>query len=594
MGPIKCLKLISTLRQNLLTKESLCIKMSVEAVDDVVAEFAKLKQKGKGSVLAIRPSSRYNSIVLLVSPRSKDQKSIKSNTSGKSRKSRSTPILRLPDISIWCDFDTISHHIDYLHIYFKTSSFEHKTTITNMTEMEASVDPRVKAKVPSVIIHPQTLKRFRNEPLYIFVDSLDYKFLLFNLIQPGLTDELKKTRKAPSIAPSCDVMMDNVDRFSSVLDIIKCRRQISMATREPEEDIASCSEEMQQKDKGFSMGHIVVEDYNWRSERTSTVRIFLNSLGARSILTNLKEGRFCLRLWIETNGPYIVNILSDTEVTIGSLDVVLDSMETESHRLMNCCFLVSSAFGQLLQSLGTPGYAASLRKFYRCLLPNKNYNKQDLENIWNVFFEKLLGFLQLTLQDGDYKRTVTALRVLFLNTNIGVVVSDIASQAQVETIASFDMEGLTSEDILILKEIERAAVVIQAFFKRVYIRILKRRQSPSDKRYINTFDCLKKVYTACFNVEKRITICVSFLRDLLQRPNISKLFPWIKELKSVVKVETFNGSSPVTFANWIPICRYLFYCRNDHPVTAKICLFGEIEQYLIRVFDNDTGKEIPR
>lgn len=205
----------------------------------------------------------------------------------------------------------------------------------------------------------------------------------------------------------------------------------------------------------------------------------------------------------------------------------------------------------------------------------------------------MLNYLQQALPESEYKKTLTALRVLFLNPNLGVVPSTIETEPG--TTAGFDTTSFTAEDILILKEIERAAVTIQAFFKRIYVRILKRRQSASDKGYMGTFDHLKKVYTTCFNVEKRLTICMTFLRDLLQRPVIAKFFQFInKDLKSVVKVETFHGSSVVAFANWIPICRYLFYCRYEYPVTVKICLFGEIEQCLIRVFDNDSGIEIPR
>lgn len=183
--------------------------------------------------------------------------------------------------------------------------------------------------------------------------------------------------------------------------------------------------------------------------------------------------------------------------------------------------------------------------------------------------------------------------MLFLNPKLGFTPS--AIQTESGTTAGYDTRSFTTEDILILKEIERAAVTIQAFFKRIYVRILKRRQNTSDKGYMNNFDHLKKVYTSCFNVEKRLTICMMFLRDLLQRPTVTKFFPLInKDLKSVVKVETFHGSSVVAFANWIPICRYLFYCQYEFPVTVKICLFGEIEQCLIRVFDNDSGIEIPR
>lgn len=294
----------------------------------------------------------FSAVIYIGLPQSKDQKSVKSSGSSKSRKSRSPAALRLPDISIWCDFTNIASHIDHLHIYFKASGFDHKTTITNMEDLVANLDPRGKAKTSTpVIVHSQQLKQFQNEPLYVFVDGLDYKFVLFNLIQAGLTERLVRkpeTEEPDTTQAVAEEEEEAEEKFASVLDIIKCRKQLSTMSDDQTEDTASYCAETQTKDDVFSVGHLIVEDYNWKTERTSTIRVFLNSLGAKSILTNLKDGRFCLRLWVETNQQYILNVLSDTELTIGSLDVVLNAMETESHKLTNCCFLVSSGFGQLV------------------------------------------------------------------------------------------------------------------------------------------------------------------------------------------------------------------------------------------------------
>lgn len=504
----------------------------------------------------------------------------------------------LPDISIWCDFSSICQYIDCLNIYFKVSGFEYKTTITNMTELESNVDPRGKTKAPPVIVHSQALNQFKNEPLYIFVDSLDYKFVLFNLVQPGLKQRIFK-RSMKKQEESFEVFNQTMrsvsneqlqDVYVDVLEIIRSRKNITVV-EETVEDDDSDSVEMPQKEETFSLGHLIVEDYNWQSEQTSNIRVFLNSLGTKSVLINLEEGRFCLRLWIETNEQYILNILTDTNLTIGGLELILDSMKAESHRLMNCCFKVSSAYGQLLQSFGTPDYTLSLKKFYNSLKPDVNYKKRDFENILDLFLENLLIFLRKSFNQSDYKSSIIALRTLFLNRNIGFSPPK-NLQAEIET--DFNISACEPEDVILLKEIERAAVTIQAFFKRVYVQNLKRRQISSHKDFASIFEILRKIYTSCFCVEKRLTVCLNFLRTILQKPGISEFFPWIKDLNSVIDIESFTGSSPVTFANWIPICRYLLYCQAERPLIAKICLFGETEQCLIRVFDNDSGLEIPR
>lgn len=115
-----------------------------------------------------------------------------------------------------------------------------------------------------------------------------------------------------------------------------------MSSKSSEERTSSRSIKTQLTEKVFSIGHLITKDYNWQSEQTSNIRLFGNSLGARASLTNLEQGRFCLSLWIETEECYILNILSDISHTVGNLELILDNMKTESHRLMNFCVKISS------------------------------------------------------------------------------------------------------------------------------------------------------------------------------------------------------------------------------------------------------------
>lgn len=427
------------------------------------------------------------------------------------------------------------------------------------------------------------------------MDSLDYKFILFSLSQPGCRrDLLKVETKMPSqsVENNSEVgvtLMQAIseNKLASVVEIVRSRRNLaaqeesvcepcnSVQTAQPEEEI-------------FSLGHLIVEEYNWQTDRASKIVVFLNSIGMKSILTNFGEGRVCLRLWVEASENYVLNILSDMNLVIGGLELILNHMTTESHRLMNCCFNVSSSYGQLVQSFGTPDYQDHLKKFYCSLRPDTTYKKLIFENVVNTFLENLLFSLRTNLNKNDYNKCATSLRALLFNTRIGYTGNTAG------LINEADTASLPSEDILLLKEIQRAAVSIQAFFKRTYVQILKRRHNTIDKEYLNTFDFLKKIYIMCFSVEKRTDICLGLLRDVLYRADVRQYYTWIKDLDSVINVQSFNGAANVTFAKWIPICRYLFYCQAKHPVIVKICLFGEIEQYLIRVFDNDNSVELPR
>lgn len=477
-------------------------------------------------------------------------------------------------------------HIDYLHIYFKSSLFESNYAITNISEMEVSVDPKAKIliKTPSVIIHSLKLNEYKNEPLYVFMDSLDFKFILFSLSQPGLIEKVQTPKAVKSLSRSASSYSNEFEKLLNCTSSNRFTSTVAEVVQEEEnETILQRSVEMQTREHEiFSLGHFIAEEYNWQTNGTSKVIVFLNSIGTKSILTNFGKGRTCLRLWVDSSDYYVLNVLSDTNLSIGNLELLLDNMTTESHRLMDCCFSVSSSYGQLVQSFGTPDYRDYLKKFYNSLKPDATYKKTTFENIVNTFLENVLSYLQRNLNPNEYNKCATSLRALFLNTKIGYF-----GESNTESVDEASIQPS-------LRECTRAASTIEAFFKKVYVQILKRRHNPLDKEYLNTFDFLKKIYTMCFSVEKRPDICLGLIRALLKDTNFRRCYSWANDLNSVINIQSFNGSASVTFAKWMPICRYLFFCQLEHPVIVKICLFGEIEQYLIRVFDNDNGQELPR
>lgn len=514
--------------------------------------------------------------MLSVSPSSKgtDKKSKSSASSGKGGKKKGE-VQRLEDISVWCDFTKMWLHVDYLHIYFKPSKFETKLSITN-TFIPVAADA-----MSSVINHSISLNEFDNQPLYLFVDTLDYKFIVFTLSQPGMTKNLMKAKV--SVAGSVETYENQASLNEVEYECIDY------------EDYCSYESCKTISPPVYSMGCFILEEFNWQSEGNTGIKVFLNSIGVRSVLKNFERGRFCMKLWLEFNEQYVLNIISDATVVVGSLEMILDHMTTESHRLLDTCFKASSYYGQLVQSFGTPTYLDYLRQFYNPFKPDTLYRKVQLENICNAFLDEVLCYLEKNLVvKNDYTKCFSAMRVLFMNTRIGFATDSSCRSVSLVTTDSVNSESITSEDVSELKKKERAAVTIQAFFKRIYVRKLKQRHSQIDKDYLSTFDYLKRVYTMCFSVEKRSSVCLQMLRKVLKRPEFQEYYSWVKDLNNVVNIQSFRGMTVIPSSNWIPICRYVFYCQQPYPVTVKICLFGEVKKYVLRVFDNDTGQEMPR
>lgn len=581
MIPIKCLKVVSTFRKRadfvvyeVPTEEAMNIKKSVEVIEKIALEDAKgNKGKDKKGAETRTLNQSFFTISYLGSASSK--RSEKSKSSKDSKKGKQPPAASpLPDNSIWCDFLKVWQHVEFAHIYFKPSRFETNLTITDMP-LEQKTGEKGRGNI--LLNHSLEPVEFRNEALYVFVDSIDYKLMVFNLCHAGLLEGLEmKSKKLQSTDDNqrISLMSESSSKLLSVLEIVRSRR--SLKTEDETNDTSESK-------SVHSLGSFILEEYNWQNDKIGEVKTFLNSLGTKSTLITFDKGRLCFRLWIQSRGSYCLNILSDVAIAVGNLELILDQMTSESQRLTECCFNISSSYGRLVQAFGTPDYPAALKKFYSSYKPDASPQK----GVHDALLADLLDFLGKTFGESDFNYFAFALRVLFLNTNIGLRGVSFADD-EVD-----DIESFTSQDISILKEVERAAVTIQAFFRRIHVQRLKKRHEQTDNEYMKIFEALKKIYEACFSVDKRLSVCLGFMRSLLKRPEFEKCYSWAKDLESVVEVQSFAGTCGAVLSNWVPICRYVFHCEEVN-VVVKIVLFGEIKQRLVRVFDNDNGREIRR
>lgn len=75
---------------------------------------------------------------------------------------------------------------------------------------------------------------------------------------------------------------------------------------------------------------------------------------------------------------------------------------------------------------------------------------------------------------------------------------------------------------------------------------------------------------------------------------INEKFDIFSDIQSVLSLRVFTGSINVHECAWKPICRYEFQIEAHDPVFVKIHLFCNLNQYCIRVFNNDNLTEIKR
>lgn len=88
-----------------------------------------------------------------------------------------------PDPSMWLDFDQVKDIIHHITIYFQPRCFKDKTMISDLQFPNQTADFRYTISTQDGGVR---------EPIYLFMDSMDYKFVIFNLCQMGNISALQK------------------------------------------------------------------------------------------------------------------------------------------------------------------------------------------------------------------------------------------------------------------------------------------------------------------------------------------------------------------------------------------------------------------
>lgn len=450
--------------------------------------------------------------------------------------------------------------------------------------------PSKDAQELKTLIYSRSLLSSRKEPIYLFTDTIDTKLIVFNLCQTGNFQRLNKSQEKNYEVVDTERKESEVKQFdfSSLTDIVKFRKSkqeergaiVLHLPIEPEEAL-----------QPRTFAWFILEKFKWDRNKLGHPEVILNTFGTKSALVNFGEGRFTFRLWIYSETPFVLNVLSDVHVAVGSFELLLENMAMESQCLTNMCYDISSSFVKLVTNFGTPDYRQCLRTFYSSYKPRGcELTKLQANEVHESFLQQILMVLKDNFTVDDFNNCTLALRVLFLNPYIKQDIKMLSQTSRIEV----DIVSINSEDTLILKEIERAATVIQSFFRTIYVQSIIRMQKESHKKHAIILAALKKIYTCVFGAQQRMHTCPLILRNILfDLPYL--VHPLKRDIRSVIHLQSLTGqAAAIPQATWIPVCRCIFQVNSLDPVNVGVYLFCELANYMVRVFDNDTGNEIRR
>lgn len=292
---------------------------------------------------------------------------------------------------------------------------------------------------------------------------------------------------------------------------------------------------------------------------------------------------------------FYFNILSDVPIVIGTEHDIIKELSKEPQRFLDRIAKFSTTFGKLIKSYGTDQYVTSMVNLMTCLIPKGTTTKKESNLIIDHFLNNLHDLV--CYHYGNEAKTVMfALRILFLDRRF-LFNADTFSQ-QSDIIISYphcacDMGESVPVDST--KRREQAATKIQAFFLRIYTQNMLKQHQTNHKNYATIYDSLCKLYQQSLTLNKINEVLLPFFRKMLyadRMKNVLLKYEFIDDLKMTVNLQEFNGKIYVRSFDWNFISKYVIHCTSKDPILLKIVITCNLQQYVIKIYDNDTKKEM--
>ncbi|XP_076751153.1 androglobin [Xylocopa sonorina] len=507
----------------------------------------------------------------------------------------SQPLELREDISFWADFNKLEPFIKDVHFFYKLDYFPYTTKLSDRIATKPLNDQKSETKKGSkkssrksspskstfkdpdfvdAYCWPRKMTLTRNEPLYLFTDSLEEKFFLidFSTFQVSV-DSFEETHNDGTTYSKC-ILKGNED-------------------------------------------YLVVEKHNWfRRPKKSDYLVSVSTAGTKSTVLEIDRGRHLLRVYCRSESDCFVTISSDTIFHVGDRRRMYELMCTESETVDRMARLLSNAIGGVCQAFGTERYFEAMKIYYNSYLPpaeeRKGKNKLIYDQIHDYFVNEEARLIKTIVRADEVPGMVRSLKILFLNPAIGLEQSDATSKIMANLRAlsamkngsegsgrdSRHFEGSAhtiQQSVDRILEENNAASIIQSFFKMIVLKRYRKIHNPAHEEHDQVSRSLLKV-AELFNYNKRESLINQVLRNVLKRyDKLYDVYHCFRDFEYTLQAQELKSASTNVRANqWLPIVRLVVNPRVAETVLAAIDLFVNLTRYSVRVFENETGREMLR
>ena len=241
-------------------------------------------------------------------------------------------VYSFPNQSSWIDFEKLEESIENMYIFHRPSEFKTAIKVSNVkmsnflseSEYEKLSQKSKDMKNSTNLFFSSNLSVSRNEPLHVFIDNFSTTYMVLSLSQTGDTTKLIENPNQ-AILQNDTVNHLSEERLSSTRNESRC---------------------LLKSNKNKVPSSILLETYDWSNDKVGPIKLSLNAIGTRSVTRCLNPGRHIFRLWIKSEHLYCITLLSNTTITVGSLQRVWNEMTHESLRFTQFCDHLSNSIGK--------------------------------------------------------------------------------------------------------------------------------------------------------------------------------------------------------------------------------------------------------
>ncbi|CAG9827117.1 unnamed protein product [Diabrotica balteata] len=491
------------------------------------------------------------------------------------------------DITEWLDYENIYQSLQLISIYYRGSSFNVKTRVSNITNENIKKETRYPfaKKLEQLhgmewkeVIYPVILQKRRNEPIYLFCDSLFKQSVVINLsqtINDSIFIEKHKETVIGVVEPEeveCGLCP------TTFLERIKKNVEPKKAVKS---DVYKKVQAYSKRD--IPESSIVISKFSWCSQKVNDYLGELSTTGTSSYVLNLNPGQHILMIWIQTNGSYCLQFFSNTYLCIGNLEETLTLMNNDPLLFKYAYLKFTEDLQNLIYSFGIKDeFLSALRDFYRSYKPQNKLCKKDTNLIHDLFLKEFFEIITTRFGPETLKAVKILLRKWQFDDTCRCVVRD----------PSIFCYPLSEKENKYVEIMNKNVTKIQSFFRGVYERIMTSHHDTKSKRFSATTEILYKV---CEKFDEHNKILGAYtLCKFIENPDMKQFkqhYAWYEDkLKKLCTVQYCHMNN--IEKGWNLITRQSFLVRSGPPIKIRIHVFCDMDQYVVRVFDNDTSKEM--